>query len=146
MRTPIWSGLVLCALLGCAGPMSSASATSKVLRMTPTPAPGDELIIRSLELQGDTLVAQVRHSGGCREHVYELLWDGVFQTLAAGDTQAELVLAHDANGDSCEALLSRTATFDLGPLKRRWREQNKGEHGTIELRFAGSQSAVRYAF
>ncbi len=169
MRKPVWSGLVLCALLGCAGPKSSTGAgeepqppppsaespteapaatasTPKPLQVTASPAPKDDLILKGVELQGNTLVARVMHSGGCKQHTYELLWNGTFQKSAAGEAQAELVLAHDANGDSCEALLNRTASFDLGPLAQRWREQNKGEHGAVELRFAGSQVTGRYTF
>ncbi|OJT21958.1 hypothetical protein BO221_24755 [Archangium sp. Cb G35] len=176
MRKPVWSGLVLCALLGCTGPKSStgaeesqpppattespaeapppgepkapaaADSAPRALQVTASPAPKDDIILKSVELQGDTLVARVMHSGGCKPHTYELLWSGGFQKSAAGEPQAELVLAHEANGDSCEALLNRTASFDLGPLKQRWREQNKSEHGAVELRFAGSQLTGRYTF
>ena len=176
MRKPVWSGLVLCALLGCAGPKSSTGAGEepqpppattenpaevpppaepapaatasppKPLQVTASPAPKDDLVLKGVELQGDTLVVRVMHSGGCKPHTYELLWNGGFQKSAAGEAQVELVLAHDANGDTCEALLTRTASFELGPLKQRWREQNKGEHGTVELRFAGSQVTGRYTF
>jgi hypothetical protein len=178
MRKPIWSGLVLCTLLGCAGASTSTRgdtsrpppqvettadapveappgeqqspaatvSTPKALRVTGSPSPKDSIIIQGLELQGDTLVVSVMHSGGCKQHTYDLLWKGDFQKTVAGAAQAELVLAHDANGDSCEALLNRTASFDLGPLKQRWREQNKSEHGTVELRFTGSQATARYAF
>jgi hypothetical protein len=114
--------------------------------VTASPAPKDDIILKGVELQGDTLVARVMHSGGCKQHAYELLWNGGFQKSAAGEAQVELVLAHDANGDSCEALLNRTASFDLGPLKQRWREQNKSEHGAVELRFTGSQVTSRYTF
>ncbi len=174
MRKPIWSGLVLSALLGCAGPStttggdsprppppaenpaetpgeapaepSAAAPESKPLRVTASPSPKDDIAIRSIEVQGNTLVARVMHSGGCKPHSYELLWNGSFQNSATGEAQAELVLAHDANGDACEALLNRTASFDLTPLQQRWREQNKGEHGTVELRIAGSQATARYMF
>lgn len=190
MRKPIWSGFVLCALLGCAGPKSStgggdtppsssaespaeapaetpvqtpaetpveappgeqrppaaADATPSPLRVTASPSPKDDVAFKSVEVQGDTLVVRVMHSGGCGPHTYELLWSGSFQKSAAGESQAELVLAHDAHGDMCEALLNRTASFDLGPLKQRWREQNKSEHGTVALRFSGSQATARYTF
>jgi hypothetical protein len=114
--------------------------------VTASPSPKDDIAIRSIEVQGNTLVARVMHSGGCKPHSYELLWNGSFQNSATGEAQAELVLAHDANGDACEALLNRTASFDLTPLQQRWREQNKGEHGTVELRIAGSQATARYMF
>ncbi|HEX8439685.1 hypothetical protein [Archangium sp.] len=128
-----------------AEPAAAAPAPTP-LRVTGSPALKDDIAIKSIEVQGNTLVARVMHSGGCKPHTYELLWDGTFQGSAAGGAQAELVLAHDANEDRCEALLNRTASFDLTPLQQRWREQGKGEHGTVELRFAGSQTTTRYAF
>jgi hypothetical protein len=159
MRKSFWSGVVLGALLGCAGssssttgdasspaPQAAAAPTSKPLRVTASPAPKDDIAIKSLEVQGDTLVARVMHSGGCKEHTYDLLWSGTFQKSAEGTNQVELVLAHDANGDACEALLNRTASFDLTPLKQQWREHYQFEHGTVELRLAGSQVTARYAF
>ena len=169
MRKSFWSGVVLSALLGCAGPSASttgdtsrpapqpqvespadkpaaAAPTSKPLRVTASPAPKDDIAIKSLEVQGDTLVARVMHSGGCKQHTYDLLWSGTFQKSAEGTNQVELVLAHDANGDACEALLNRTASFDLTPLKQQWREHYQFEHGTVELRLAGSQVTARYAF
>ena len=169
MRKSFWSGVVLGALLGCAGSSPSTSGdasrpapqpqvespadkpaaaapTSKPLRVTASPAPKDDIAIKSLEVQGDTLVARVMHSGGCKEHTYDLLWSGTFQKSAEGTNQVELVLAHDANGDACEALLNRTASFDLTPLKQQWREHYQFEHGTVELRLVGSQVTARYAF
>lgn len=157
MRKSFWSGVVLSALLGCAGssskttgdtsrPAPQAAPASKPLRVTESPALKDDIAIKSLEVQGDTLVARVMHSGGCKEHTYDLLWSGTFQKSATGESYAELVLAHDANGDACEALLNRTASFDLTPLKRQWREHYQFDHGTVELRLAGSQVTARYAF
>lgn len=149
MRKPLWSALVLGALLGCARPTAStggATSTAAPLRLTPSPAPRDELELSGVEVQGHTLLASVMHGGGCKEHTYELLWNGTFQKAADGAARAELVLAHDAHGDRCEALLKRSPSFDLTPLQQRWREQNLGEHGTVELRFAGSTATARYAF
>lgn len=166
MLKPLWSGLVLGALLGCAKPTAStggdtsrpdaqaqspsgtqaSASTATPLRITPSPAPRDELALSGVEIQGHTLVASVMHGGGCKEHTYELLWNGTFQKAADGTARAELVLAHDAHGDRCEALLNRSPSFDLTPLQQRWREQNLGEHGTVELRFAGSQATARYTF
>ncbi|WNG34017.1 hypothetical protein F0U61_10485 [Archangium violaceum] len=127
-------------------PPAATDSTPSAVRVTASPSPKDDVAIKSVEVQGDTLVARVMHSGGCGQHTYELLWAGSFQKSAAGGAQAELVLAHDAHGDMCEALLNRTASFDLAPLKQRWREQNKSEHGTVELRFTGSQATARYTF
>ncbi|WP_309894167.1 hypothetical protein [Archangium sp.] len=180
MRKSFWSGVVLSALLGCAGPSASTTGdtsrpapqpqaespadqpvesppgeqqapaatapTASPLRVTASPAPKDDIVIKNLEVQGDTLVARVMHSGGCKQHTYDLLWSGTFQKSAEGTNQVELVLAHDANGDACEALLNRTASFDLTPLKQQWREHYQFEHGTVELRLAGSQVTARYAF
>ncbi|MEH0157364.1 hypothetical protein V6R21_24845 [Limibacter armeniacum] len=57
------------------------------------------------------LEVQVRFGGGCKEHDFELLWDG---------TQKEsfppiipLVITHDNNGDPCKAIVIQNLQFDL---------------------------------
>jgi hypothetical protein len=115
------------------------------VRVTPSPAAKDAIDIQGAEVEGDTLRVRAAHGGGCRQHTYELQWNGAFEKSEAGVAKAELVL-HDAHGDACEAFLSVQPTFDLTPLKQRWREQQRGEHGVVELRLAGSQATARYAF
>ncbi len=102
--------------------------------------PGDGLSITSAKIEGDLLRLRVRHSGGCEEHDYELFWDGT--VLESLPLQAELKLVHDANGDECEALLSRDLVFDLGPM----REELGGDDGLILLRLEGVEDTLEFSW
>lgn len=63
----------------------------------------------------DILNIDVSYSGGCEEHDFNLIWDGSF--LKSSPAQAEVYLSHDAKGDSCEAEISKSLSFDLTPMK-----------------------------
>ncbi len=50
-------------------------------------------------IQNDTLYVTVGYSGGCKTHAFDLMVD------TSNPVQATLWLAHDADGDACEAYL-----------------------------------------
>ena len=55
-------------------------------------------------LDGDTLRVTVSYAGGCEEHTFEPA------TSLAG---TEIWLRHDANGDSCEAYITRALALPV---------------------------------
>src|SRR5262245_43390017 len=62
---------------------------------------------------GDLLV-EVQFSGGCARHSFAMCWDG-----AVIDTQPptiDLLMTHDAHGDSCESLSLQDVRVDITPL------------------------------
>lgn len=63
--------------------------------------------LNSINLVGNILTLNVSYSGGCEEHVFELVLG----------TQTDLYLSHNANGDRCEAYLTENLKFDLSPIK-----------------------------
>lgn len=66
-------------------------------------------------IAGETLELEVAHSGGCREHTFDLyMAPAVF--LESTPVQANLYLRHDADGDPCRAYLRRVPRFDLRPV------------------------------
>jgi hypothetical protein len=77
--------------------------------------PSDPVSIISAEVRGDSLELGVQFGGGCRDHEFGLITNGVF--AESYPVQTWVKLAHDANGDMCKALLSRVLRFDLSPLK-----------------------------
>ena len=78
------------------------------------PAFGDGVTVREVRLDGDILEVDVGYGGGCEEHVFELVWDGLVLETFPG--QVNLRLTHDGNGDVCEAYIMPTLRFDLRPL------------------------------
>lgn len=107
-----------------------------------TPAHTDAVTIEGLAVSGDALEISVAYGGGCEEHTWQLCWDGAF--MESDPVQAALSLGHDAHGDSCEAWLTETLSFDLSPLKQAWIDSYGGSSGTIVIDL-GDQS-VEYTF
>ena len=81
---------------------------------------------------GDTLTVTVSYSGGCEAHQFTLVASNVF--MESYPVQLGASLAHDANGDRCEAWLTEDWDFDLTPIKRMYQDAYRQDVGTIVLR------------
>ena len=78
--------------------------------------PADEVGINSTTIEGDCLFISITHSGGCEDHIYELVEMPIFcGTPPIPPTM--LQLRHDSNNDQCEALITSTISFDLSSLQ-----------------------------
>lgn len=78
--------------------------------------PGDALTLNSAEIQGGLLSLNLSYGGGCKAHSFDLVAWGGWQE--SEPVRVEVLLAHDSQGDMCEALLTETLRFDLGALRR----------------------------
>lgn len=96
----------------------------------PAGIPSDPATIESVSVAGDVLVLQVTYGGGCTTHDFALFASGTFMESLPVQTSA--VLAHDAHGDRCRALVGRELRFDLTPLRRAY-EKAYGTGGTLVL-------------
>lgn len=102
--------------------------------------PSDPATIRSAEVRGDSLELTVNYGGGCREHSFLLLSDAAW--MESNPVQVGVKLSHDAKGDFCDALLSRTLRFDLTPLKVAYNSAYQTTSGTIRLNIRGFSSVL----
>ena len=94
----------------------------------------DEYVVNAAAITGDVLTLNVSYSGGCAAHAFTLVVSESF----AGRSPATLAgrVAHDANGDSCEAYPTEDYEFDLGVIRTRYRAVfggRAGEAGTVVL-------------
>ena len=103
---------------------------------------GDPTSVDAAAITGDTLSLDVSYSGGCETHRFQICWQGGFAESAP--VQVGLELWHDAAGDTCEAALSETLTFDLTPLKEAWQDAYGAESGEITVHTGGG--TVSYNF
>ncbi len=88
-----------------------------VLRKSVTQQPPvgtDFTAIQAAGLKGDRLILDVMYGGGCRTHTFQLNWDG--KLLKSNPPQIVLNLSHNANGDTCKALISQRLQFDLSVI------------------------------
>lgn len=79
------------------------------------PGQTDPFELRSVRIAGDTLVVEVRYSGGCEAHDFSLHSNGTI--MKSLPPQMNLWLEHEDHGDACRALITRNLKFDLSPLQ-----------------------------
>lgn len=92
----------------------------------------DAYTINAATLQADTLTINVSYSGGCETHAFTLVAEERF--LESFPVQLHVSLAHNANGDTCEAWITEDYHFDLTPLKETYQTGYQTDEGTIVLR------------
>lgn len=91
----------------------------------------DAYTINAATLAGDTLRVNVSYSGGCETHAFTLVAEPRF--LESFPVQLRVSIAHNANGDRCEALITEDYHFDLTPLKEAYQKGYRTDTGTIAL-------------
>ena len=93
----------------------------------------------------DVLTLNVSYSGGCKAHNFTLVvTSGVFRESNPAELQA--IIAHNANGDTCEAYPTEMYHFDVSPLKAHYQKIYQTQAGTLRLRIKGIPELVVYTF
>lgn len=92
----------------------------------------DEYTLNSATITDDMLNISVSYSGGCEDHQFTLVASDTF--LESFPVQLPVSIAHNANGDTCEAYPTENYRFDLTPIKTMYQAAYRQEAGTIILR------------
>ncbi len=74
----------------------------------------DQLDLKNLQISNDSLKAEVSYSGGCKEHKIQLY--AFKEIMESQPPQMRVEFSHNANGDLCEAYLTKESSFGLQPL------------------------------
>lgn len=106
--------------------------------------PSDPVTIHAAEVKGDSIELSVSFGGGCREHAFVLLTDGAW--MESYPVQLGVRLAHDAEGDSCKAYLSRVVRFGLSPLRAAYENSYHATTGIIRLNVRGAPASATYSW
>ena len=85
----------------------------------------------------DTLSLAVSYSGGCARHDLTLVAERLF--LQSDPVQLIVFLAHEANGDMCEAYPTERYDFDLAPIRNLYRQAYGSNEGVVRLRLRGPE-------
>ena len=96
----------------------------------------DSFVLNDAAIAGDTLDLNLSYAGGCARHEFTLVASESF--LESDPVQLPTSLAHDANGDACEAWLTRDYEFDLSLLRDRYRQAYGDGPGRILLLLEGA--------
>ena len=89
-------------------------------------------------IEDDTLTVTLSYGGGCETHDVTLVAFPSDVLPDAYPVELDVALAHDANGDACEAYLTDTYKFDLTPIKTLYQEAYMDDVGTIVLLLQGA--------
>jgi hypothetical protein len=91
----------------------------------------DPFTLLEAAIDGDTLSLQVGYGGGCRFHQFGLVISNDF--MESHPVQTRALLAHDADGDLCEAYILTWLIADLAPLKLEWQTAYQADTGAVVL-------------
>ncbi len=92
----------------------------------------DAFALNTATIDGDILKVNLSYSGGCETHQFTLVASDSF--LESFPVQLPVYIAHNANGDPCEAYPTEDYNFELTPIKTMYQEAYQQEAGTIILR------------
>jgi hypothetical protein len=114
-------GLALSSQSACGGARTADASAPVADATTCQPLqngkPGASRPLASLDgrIESDCLVLDLRYSGGCATHAFQLHWDG--SVMESMPPQVRLHLSHQDGGDHCERMVQQTLRFDLSTLK-----------------------------
>ncbi|MDE0394320.1 MAG: hypothetical protein OYK82_06035 [Gammaproteobacteria bacterium] len=100
----------------------------------------DSYVVNSAVLDGDRMAIEVSFAGGCRNHAFTLVISRSFRE--SDPVQLSAVLAHEANGDACEAWLTESHIFDLALVRTRYRQFYGSGPGRVALHIEGVSGEV----
>jgi hypothetical protein len=125
--------------------LSAGGSTPLPIRVGTSPEAAlertDPYVLRSALVRDHVLSLEVSYTGGCRPHAFQLGSTGWSPTEHG--VEVDLVLAHDAGGDDCKALVREHLTFDLDPLAAACSDELAEARGLVVLRLAGRRVAAR---
>ncbi len=75
---------------------------------------GDPFTIIESKRERDKLQITLTYGGGCKEHAFEIIWDGIVYTN--DPCKMNLIIIHRGNNDNCEALITDTININLNEL------------------------------
>jgi hypothetical protein len=101
-------------------PLSSGEETDKVINIEDPLSFNrdsieiDDFKINNISINANQLTLNVSYGGGCKEHSFKLYaTHGIY---FSDPPQADVYLSHNANGDFCEAYITKNIKFDLSPM------------------------------
>ncbi len=68
-------------------------------------------VIDTAYIDGQTLKLDVAYNGGCEDHDFLFLWDGV--RLPSNPPVFRLILKHENSGDSCGQYIQKSLCFSI---------------------------------
>ena len=80
----------------------------------PSSINSDPFELKDVVITEDSVKITVAYSGGCRKHVFKIIWNGTISSTIPSRTG--LIILHNGNGDMCEAYITETLAFGISDL------------------------------
>lgn len=93
--------------------------------------PFDPFTFRAISIDGDFLTINTEYIGGCAQH--EFVMYGKIDSLQTTLQGIEMLLSHNAKNDQCKSLMEDTQTFNLLPIRQKYKEITGKQNGQIIL-------------
>ena len=103
------------------------------------PKTNDPFTIKKMSLDGNILNIEVEYSGGCKDHDFKLYFNQIY--MKSLPPKAKFFLVHNANGDACRELISKTYSFDISPAK-----YPDGKTSEIYIMLDGYEESILYKY
>lgn len=71
----------------------------------------DPFDLGSILIRGNSVNTEVTNSGGCRRHIFEIIWDGIL--TRTDPPTSGIIITHDSCGDMCEARITEILSFSM---------------------------------
>ena len=105
----------------------------------------DAFALNTATIEGDILKVNLSYGGGCASHQFTLVASNSFHE--SSPVQLPIYIAHNANGDPCEAYPTDDYHFNLTPIKNLYRKRYQQDTGTIILQLKDAhESELVYKF
>lgn len=104
------------------------AGSTTILRAPPIKK-SDPFDLIEVKRQETVLTVVVGYGGGCQPHTFSIYWNGSYADSMP--LQAVVDLYHDGQGDTCEAYLTDTLTFELKDVFRGEYDVENGVHLTV---------------
>lgn len=72
-------------------------------------------LVESVKIEGDKLIFNIVHNGGCKPHSFRLIGDSTI--LKSKPVQTNVYLIHENNGDICADEIKKELIFDISRLR-----------------------------
>ncbi len=77
--------------------------------------PDTNLHLKDARAEGDTLVLDIRYTGGKAHHAFNLYFDGKYKKSMP--PKATLYLKHGHDKETCDKIITETLYFNLKPVR-----------------------------
>lgn len=102
-------------------------------------AKNDPCTIESVTLKQDILEITVSYSGGCQQHNFDLVFNGMYKKSLP--VKATIFLVHENKGDNCRSIVTQKLAFNIRSIRN-----PAGKSGEVHITLDGWANMIPYSY